>query len=183
MFEEGTREESLKILKTSIRNARELVVIDGYFFSIKKLNQTTRNFQEKKEKEINKVVNEIINILPNGLIKLLIVTKKSPYIEEVVNRFKQKIPMKCTIEIIVLSTIHDRVWIVNKEKYLILGTSFNGLGKSFSFLYTIRNEINKEKVAKYFRDRIKRNKVSNMDGTELNKANENKIFSFFRTGN
>lgn len=180
MLEEGTREESLILLKNSIKSAEELVIVDGYFFSIKRLNQASHDFCEKKEEEIKRAVEEIITILPTGLRKLLIVTKKSAHIEEVVNKFKENITQDCIVEIIILSTIHDRVWIVDKEKYLVSGTSFNGLGKSFSFLYTIKEERNKERVAKYFRDRIKRNKILNLENTALNMEVKERFLGFFR---
>lgn len=180
MLEEGTREESLILLRNSIESAKELVIVDGYFFSIKRLNHDSHDFCEKKEREINRVVEEIITILPTGLRKLLIVTKKSTYIEEVVNRFKENISQNCSVEIILLSTIHDRVWIVNKEEYLVSGSSFNGLGKSFSFLYTIKEERNKERVAKYFRDRIKRNKILNLENAALSMEAKERFLNFFR---
>lgn len=183
MLEEGTREESLNLLKESIKNAEELVIVDGYFFSIKRLNQASHDFCEKKEEEIKRAVEEIITILPTGLRKLLIVTKKSAHIKEIVNKFKENITQDCIVEIIFLSTIHDRVWIVNKKKYLVSGTSFNGLGKSFSFLYTIKNEDNRKKVAKYFRDRIERNKVSNLENTVLTREAKEEFLTFFRNDN
>lgn len=150
MIEEGKRTEALTILEDKFYGSKELIIIDAYFFALP-LGIT--------EEEL---INEMLDTLPNSLEKLLIITSKKRKFLNIYNKFKSDFERKfhnCQLDVILLSKIHDRVWINNNNAYLIVGTSFNGLGKSFSFIYSLQKNENKINVNNYFIRKIKASKI------------------------
>lgn len=150
MIEEGKRTEALAILKDKFRGSEELIIIDAYFFV------------SPSEVTKEELINEILDTLPNSLEKLLIISSIKNNFTIIYNEFKRKFKRRfpnCQLDVILLSKIHDRVWINNNNNYLIVGTSFNGLGKSFSFIYSLQMDENKINVNNYFIKKIRASKV------------------------
>jgi|GEM_PF-6757410 len=150
MIEEGKRTEALRILRHQLYDSRELIIIDAYFFAL----------PSKVTKE--ELINEMLDTLPNHIRRLLIITSMKNNFTNIYNEFERNFKRRfpnCQLDVILLSKIHDRVWINDSNDYLIVGTSFNGLGKSFSFIYSIKENRNKRKVNNYFIRKIRASKV------------------------
>lgn len=150
MLEEGQRTQALEILRGQLYGSNELIIIDAYFFVL-----PSRVTKEE-------LIREMLDIFPNGLRKLLVITSMKRNFTNIYNEFERNFKRRfpnCQLDVILLSKIHDRVWINNNNDYLIVGTSFNGLGKSFSFIYSIKENRNKIKVNNYFIRKIRASKV------------------------
>jgi hypothetical protein len=70
----------------------------------------------------------------------LIFITNSNYNTELYSNIKKKIQSKISIKII--DDIHDRFWIVNNSKGILIGTSLNGFGKK----YTITNPLKEHDI-------------------------------------
>lgn len=93
--------------------------------------------QDNGDKSHLKRLLEILkNVVPNvGLISLVVDPKRrNPSFEQEVKKELTLLNSNLKFSIVDSGEFHDRFWIVDRTKGLILGTSLNGLGKRISLL-------------------------------------------------
>lgn len=94
--------------------------------------------------------------------KILLIThsQNNKNEQEIQKFFKNK-----NIEFNIFKTkkLHDRLWIKNKEDYIIVGNSFNGIGFSFGFIYSLARDITKRKIQDHLIKKIMDSHLSKID--------------------
>lgn len=103
----------------------DLTIIDPYLFP-KKSNDSYEDF-------IIGVLNSI------NLKSIQFITSKGNHNQDLFNNIKDKCNCK-NINLDFTDDYHDRLWIANRRKAFIMGTSLNGLGKKISLIDFINEE-------------------------------------------
>ena len=140
MFTEGERQEALLSLKDKLVDAKEAIIVDNYFFSIS---------SQKKEQYCN----ELKSIFPKNIDLLIFSKQEDKYIIEKLLEKNVKVDVITNTE-----DIHDRLLIVDMEKYYLIGSSFNGIGLKLCFIYELKNSKNKQRVIEYLGKKIPKGK-------------------------
>lgn len=140
MFTEGEREEALLSLKDKLVDAKVAIIVDNYFFSIS---------SQKKEQYCN----ELKSIFPKNIELLIFSKQEDKYI------IRKLLEKNIKVDVITnTEDIHDRLLIVDMEKYYLIGSSFNGLGLKLCFIYELKNSKNKQRVIEYLGKKIPKGK-------------------------
>lgn len=112
--------------------AKELTVVDPYFFSFSQQNKIFHS-QEK-------YVAWLIDLIPMGLENLEVFHLPRCN-KDILDRIKDNCKRKSVaLQAWETTEIHDRVLIRNGEEAKVVGTSFNGLGNKFSFVLDLPAE-------------------------------------------
>ncbi len=102
---------------------QELVIIDGYIFP--QGNRRDPNYADT-------VVDVLKNVV-NGLSKLIFITSRDYDVrlsQDIQNRLKQQ-NQNLVVEVKNTDVFHDRFWITDRNKGMLVGTSLNGIGKKY----------------------------------------------------
>jgi hypothetical protein len=109
-------------LKDILGGATSILVTDPFFFHV------------PGEINVEMYVAEILEVLPLSSLKQLTIIYSKPKGTTAINLFKDALPSSISMKLVSDSSIHDRIWVVNEKKAYLVGTSFGGLGKKYSFI-------------------------------------------------
>jgi hypothetical protein len=113
-----------KILKSKLRNAETLTICDPYILD------------KPKSENVKDYVGQLLSVLPLDTLRSLDVvydaSRENPSVFRELRRRLSKSSITCRR--FADDSIHDRVWIVDKNSAFVVGTSFGGLGKRLAFL-------------------------------------------------
>jgi hypothetical protein len=123
---QGDPNPGVDLLKKRMANAKELIICDPYFF-----------FYDPIHKSENEYVKEITSILPNKKLNDLTIYCKKPKSPSIIKNLKSQISPKVDCHVYAVNDIHDRVWIKDATRGLLVGTSFGGLGKKVTFIINL----------------------------------------------
>ncbi|QSB10456.1 hypothetical protein JTI58_01695 [Lysinibacillus fusiformis] len=127
-------EKALKIisyLKRPGETIEDLLIIDPYFFK-------QPNGAEKAEKYFELIKNILDEVKSK---KITIITDKKNVTPSLKGRIQNHIEAQLIVKY--SDDWHDRFWVVDREKGILIGTSLNGLGNKISSI----QELSKEDVA------------------------------------
>lgn len=115
-----------------------LTIIDSYFFP-----------ESIKEAEIATYIETLGDILEPVIsdikeITLITLPKYNPQIRNQVKEWLLSVNPQLVVSHKVSSDFHDRIWIVDEQKGLFIGTSLNGIGKKYALVDYIRDEDTQE---------------------------------------
>ena len=121
----GERSNGLKELRDFTRESESLIIVDPYFFSGKKTNA----------EKITDDLERCTRAKQKSLKRVHVIFDSSSETQSVrkciTNMFKSNgvhLSMATTDE------VHDRVWVSDRERALVVGTSLNGIGNRAAFL-------------------------------------------------
>lgn len=118
-----------KKLRLRLQNAESLTVCDPYLFA------------KPKKERAEDYLDNLLSVLPLRTLRYLtIVHDRAKEHTPLVRAFEKKLPRNINLLLRPNSDIHDRVWIVDKNKAFVIGTSFGGLGKRLAFLLDLPYE-------------------------------------------
>lgn len=170
MYTEFDREEVVEYLSDRMRGGRSLIIVDPYFLC-KRQNQTIEEYIQ----ELNRVI--------NGYERVLIFThtkkfgKEQELKKEEHRQNEEKIinflNTNRELKVIKTSELHDRLWIKDGVDYYIVGSSFNGIGLSFGFIYKLVVKNTYKEIKKYLQKKIEKN-------TNLSKVEKEVNLEFIR---
>lgn len=121
----GDRNKGIKELSQFTKDTKKLMIIDPYFFSGSKGTATAIANDFKKSARIGSKSLKSIHIIYDDKN----CTKKiANSISDLVKDSNVKLTTATT------NTIHDRIWISDRNNALIVGTSLNGIGNKAAFL-------------------------------------------------
>lgn len=145
MYTEIERERVVDYLQERMAGANEIIIVDPYFLN------------ESKNIEIENYLNDIGKVLGRTR-KILLITHWSSinYEIEVKQFFKRK---RIKFFIFKTNKLHDRLWIKDKTNHFVIGSSFNGIGFSFGFIYQLEREMIKEKIKEHLLNKIRSSRI------------------------
>lgn len=163
MYTEVDRDKVMEYLSAEMNGGKRLIIVDPYF-----LRKIEKQEIEDYIKEIERVV--------MGFQEILIFTHKYYYngkkeFKELKEKEQQEneekiinhLSLNRKIEVIKTYKLHDRLWIKDGKDYYIVGSSFNGIGFSFGFIYRLQERKTYIGIKNYLRkkiiDKIKNSKV------------------------
>jgi hypothetical protein len=114
-----------KYLKEIEAENGDLIIIDPYLFP------------EKFDDSYTDFIAGVLNSVKLSTIQFITVERN--HNESLYNNVKDNCNCK-NIKICFTDDYHDRLWIANKNKGFIMGTSLNGIGKKISLIDFIREE-------------------------------------------
>jgi hypothetical protein len=118
-----------KKLRAKLLKAESLTICDPYLFA------------KPPKKNLETYLDNLLSVLPlKTLHFLVIVHDKEKGNPQLIREFKKRIPNTIKLSIRTNSTIHDRVWIVDKNTAFVVGTSFGGIGRRLSFLLDLPDD-------------------------------------------
>lgn len=124
----GRDASGYKELRDFSCGANDIIVIDPYFYS------------EKKENSVE-YIDHLKKALRIGFIKRLHVIYSNNDIyrtRSVYSSFKKECSEnKCLYTDKRTDKIHDRIWIADRKRAIVVGTSFNGIGNQLSFILVL----------------------------------------------
>lgn len=130
----GERTPGLKELRDFTRESKSLIIVDPYFFSGKKesageIAKDLEKCTRAKQKHLERV-----HVVFDSYNETKAVRKS---IEEMFKSNSVYMSVSSTGE------IHDRVWVSDRERALVVGTSLNGIGNRAAFLLPLpENDLN-----------------------------------------
>ncbi len=123
----GGKLSAVNILKIKLTDAKEVTICDPYFFN------------KAKGTKDDEYIESLISILPLKTLKKVNIFYQKNEID-ILRNFRRRIQShNILINMYRTKTIHDRVWIVEGRKAFVVGTSFQSIGNSFSFILDIPN--------------------------------------------
>lgn len=124
----GERVEGLRELRDFTADAKHLTIVDPYFFSgdPSRATEIAEDFKltaRVKQKSLNAVH----------------VVRNDRHDEKAVLRAIKKVISAARIPLTLSSTgeLHDRVWIADRTRAVVVGTSLNGLGSRAAFILSL----------------------------------------------
>lgn len=170
MYTELNRERVIEHLKENMRGGKSLIVVDPYFLCKGK----KQNIEEYIE-ELDKVIGEFSKIL------IFTHTKKFGKDQEIKKEEHKEDEEKIInflnrnreVKIVKTSKLHDRLWIKDGVDYYIVGSSFNGIGLSFGFIFKFVEASIYEEIKEYLQKKIEKN-------TNLSKVEKKINLEFIR---
>jgi hypothetical protein len=121
--------------------SKELIIVDGYVFKPKK--------DEKPEDHLNFFIDIFSPTISN--IKHIKFITHPKYNKSQYNYFKKSInELNPEITVVCNTTgeFHDRFWIIDRTKGLVIGTSLSGIGNKYALFDKLRDEDTKYLVSK-----------------------------------
>jgi hypothetical protein len=115
-------------LKEIIVGATSILVTDPFFFHVPGDTNTEA------------YIADIFKVLPLSSLKQLTIIHSKPKDTSAIPIFKESLPTSIKLKLLRDSSIHDRIWIVNENKAYLVGTSFGGLGRKYSFILPLPDE-------------------------------------------
>lgn len=112
------RNVGLKEIKDFTKDASKLIIIDPYFLSVP--NSEIINFEEEFKK-----VTQIHNLKKLSIIYNPKMGKTNNYVKGLKKICREN---GCSLKINPTEAIHDRVWIKDRKKAVLVGNSFGGIG-------------------------------------------------------
>ncbi|WP_078551317.1 coiled-coil domain-containing protein [Bacillus alkalicellulosilyticus] len=173
------RKSGLEQLKKIVGRAKELIVIDPYFYK--------GGFSEIENEEYISNIIDIIN--PSNITRLHIITNKRHISESIREELKSLYGTKISESF--TNNIHDRIWIIDHHNACLVGTSLNGIGSKLAFilplpykdLESLKKELKDSKLL-YDKDRRKRMKLNSLSLDDFIKRSSNRqIIAKFLIGN
>lgn len=113
-----------EILRRRVAKAKELIICDPYFF-------------HDPYKDEGKYIEGIISILPLSYLEKLLIFCKQPRSSTIIRNFIKTIDPKVELEVYEVNDIHDRIWIKDLAKGVVVGTSFGGIGNKLTFILNL----------------------------------------------
>lgn len=121
---EGEPNPGREILKRRIAKAKEIFICDPYFF-------------HDPYKDEEKYFEGIISTLPLNYLEKLLIFCKQPRSSTIIRNFRKTIDPKVKLEVYEVNDIHDRIWIKDLAKGVVVGTSFGGIGNKLTFILNL----------------------------------------------
>lgn len=116
----GERETGLKELRDFTSEAKSLIIVDRYIFSGKKENA----------EQIAKEFSRSARLAGKWLKQIHFVHDPSQTTQEIEKHVTQRLndeDVRMTSAHV--TEIHDRIWIADRKRAIVVGTSLNGIGK------------------------------------------------------
>lgn len=124
----GSEEVGKQTLQSTIKGATKLTICDPYLFHTPR-NTTSQEYAE-----------QLISILPCDSLLELTLFYQAPQSRSSLGEFANRVPKHILLNGFMTNNIHDRVWIINDSRAIVVGTSFGGLGKKYSFLLDLPDD-------------------------------------------
>jgi hypothetical protein len=172
------RKTALEQLKKLTVNAKELIIIDPYFYK--------GGYSDEENEEYISNIKDIID--PSKIERLHIIYDKRHTAalirDEINNLYGNKITEAST------NKIHDRIWIIDQNNASLVGTSLNGLGSKLAFilplpykdLESLKTELKNYKLL-YDKEKKKRMRLDSLSLDEfINRASNSSVISRFLIG-
>ena len=123
------RETAVQYMSSGFSGAKELVICDPYF--LKSIGGL----------EKDDYLDMIHRVIPTTVKAIELYVKPGARDGEVADGFT-KLCQRRSISLTCRKTekLHDRVWIVNRERAFVVGASFNGLGNKYTFILELPKE-------------------------------------------
>lgn len=169
MYTEFDREEVVEYLSDKMRGGRSLIVVDPYFLC-KRGNQRIEEYTQ----ELNRIINdyeEVLIFTHTHTNRDKEKNEKHKRNEERIINFLNK---DRYVKIIKTSRLHDRLWIKDGKDYYVVGSSFNGIGFSFGFIYQLVESKTYRRIEEYLEKKI-------MNNTKLSKKEKNESINFMKS--
>lgn len=127
MFKAGEEKQVIEFLKLKLFSdvkevVRKLTIIDPYFFS-------NSRFAFTRSRLI-----EILTAGPPSLQWLEVVTSEKSFDKTSAASLTKSLPPHIRLTVIKNGEFHDRFWIINDSKGIVVGTSINGFGNKHFFI-------------------------------------------------
>lgn len=120
----GDPKSGKNLIMNRMAKAQALTICDPYFFN--------HSYQNEEN-----YIEDIISILPSEHLQNLIIFCRRPRSSTIIRKFKKRIPSNVQCQVYEVNDIHDRVWIKDSNKGLVVGTSFGGIGKKVTFILNL----------------------------------------------
>lgn len=166
MYTEFEREKVVEYLAEKMNQGRKLIIVDPYFLC------------KMKKQRIEEYIQELKRVI-NGYKEVLIFThthrdeeknEEHKRNEERIINFLNK---DRYVKIIKTSRLHDRLWIKDGKDYYVVGSSFNGIGFSFGFIYQLVESKTYRRIEEYLEKKI-------MNNTNLSKKEKKESINFMK---
>lgn len=135
---DDSRKEACTDLRAFTKGSKELLIIDPYFYKARAKDEYSETVDEIKE---------LLNLPNKKLEKIVIVSdfisdsggfKTNNYDPDMRNAFTTMLRTEnIEFEEYQYGKLHDRIWIADGNKGVMLGQSFNGLGKKLGLILDI----------------------------------------------
>lgn len=124
----GERVEGLRELRDFTTDATRLTILDPYFFSGDPSRATDIAEDFKRTARVEQ-----------GYLKAVHVVRNDRHDEKAVLGAMRKVISTAHVRLTLFSTgeLHDRVWIADGVRAVVVGTSLNGLGSRAAFILTL----------------------------------------------
>lgn len=168
MYTEFERERVVEYLSGEMDRGRRLIIVDPYFLC------------KGKSQRIEEYIEEIDRVI-NSYEEILIFTHTHNYRENEKNEEHKRNEERIinflnedrSVKIIKTSRLHDRLWIKDGKDYYVVGSSFNGIGFSFGFIYKLVEAETYIRIGEYLEKKI-------MNNTNLSREQKNENSDFMR---
>lgn len=168
MYTEFEREKVVEYLSGEMDRGRRLIIVDPYFLC------------KGKRQRIEEYIQEIDRVI-NSYEEILIFTHTHNYREKEKNEEHKRNEERIinflnedrAVKIIKTSRLHDRLWIKDGKDYYVVGSSFNGIGFSFGFIYKLVEPETYIRIREYLEKKI-------MNNTSLSREQKNENSDFMR---
>ncbi len=125
----GERATGLRELRDFTRGAKRLVILDPYFFSGDRASASAYAEEVQKAARFGEV-RDVHIVYDDSCTTKAVLTK----VKAAASTAKVRLTVRSD------STIHDRVWIADRKRAVVVGTSLNGLGTRAAFILPLPEE-------------------------------------------